>query len=677
MQFLESLLPAHFTRRNRVIFFLALLFSFFSLVALFKVAPKDETQVRKMLATLVDQEHYVTRKFSNSLSFIEVDKGDKLFNGDQIFTGDKSSAKVVFSKSGNVLNIPPKGLVKIEEGQSGENVDIQKGLAEFVIQKGQSMNITQGNETITLQTGADEVGTGKIFFNDNKMILQVDSGKIRLNDGAGKVQELNKFETVSLEGENIKKVIGVGLISPVRGQQIDIWKGLSVEWSSKTGIEMILAKDNSFKEIVGRVNAPTSPYMWNLPLQEGRYYFRVLPVGSKTMEGVTFPLVMVSPHMIKDFLPIDQTTLSLKRGEAVKFSWSAVPAIAYKVTIVDQNGGNATHKTELPELILNDLKGTSIDWSVAPQLASGIFLADSVKNRLNFNFEGENKILMPKDHQNFIFGKDKVALAWTSSQDENMTIKITNLTKNEVVYSKDTQDNKLEFSPEAPGEYVFEVASKDYPGSVASKVNFFAISRIAEWDLQNQVELSSIDPEEKKVELKFTPAIPDLNDIEVSIYSDENLKNKISSSKVLSKTILYKVKKFGNYCFVLRAMNTTSVWKPSKTKCIYYKEVAPFDTIASANNIILKYAKVNGIGSYLINLPLVERASIYEVQVFNGKKDIVFSDKSKSNVITWPSRKTGIFYYRYRVVDSKGRQSAYSRFSKLIFPISPLTEWRE
>lgn len=677
MQFLEPLLPPHFTRRNRVIFFLALLFSFFSLVALLKVAPKDETQARKMLATLVDQEHYVTRKFSNSLSFIEVDKGDKLFNGDQIFTGDNSFAKVVFSKSGNILNIPPKGLVKIEEGQSGENVDIQKGLAEFVIQKGQSMNITQGTETITLQTGADEVGTGKIFFNDNKMVLQVDSGKIRLNNGAGKVQELNKFETVSLKGESIKKVMGVGLLSPVRGQQIDIWKGLSVEWSSKTGIEMILAKDNSFKEIVGRVNATTSPFIWNLPLQEGRYYFKVLPVGSKTLEGVTLPLEMVSLHRIKDFFPEDQTTLSLKRGESVKFSWSPVPAIAYKVTLVDQNAKVTTHKTELPELLLNDLKGTGVDWSVAPQLPSGFFLGDSVKNRLNLNFDGENKILMPKDHQNFLFGKDKVALRWMSSPGEVTLIKITNLTKNEVNFSSDTQENKLDFSPEAPGEYLFEVSSKDYPGSVVAKVNFSAVSRVAEWDLQAPVELGSIDQEEKKVELRFTPAVVDLNDIELSIYSDENLKKKISTSKVLSKTIIYKVKKFGNYCFVLTAVTKASVWIPSKTQCIYYKEIAPFATLASTKNIILEYAKINGVGSYLINLPLVERASIYEVQVFDEKKNIVFVDKSKNNVITWPSRKTGLFYYRYRVVDNKGRQSAYSRFSKLIFPISPLTEWEE
>lgn len=164
MQKLDKNLSPHFKRRNRVVFLLALLFSAAALFALWKLQPKDDDQSRVMLATLVDQKQYVTRKFSNSLSFIEISKGEKLFNGDQIFTGDNSTAKVVFMKSGNILNIPERGLVKIEEGLYGENVDIQKGLAEFVIQKGQSMNITQGTETITLKTGENEQGSGKIFL---------------------------------------------------------------------------------------------------------------------------------------------------------------------------------------------------------------------------------------------------------------------------------------------------------------------------------------------------------------------------------------------------------------------------------------------------------------------------------------------------------------------------------
>lgn len=677
MQFLESLLPPHFTRRNRIIFFLAILFSFASLVALLKVTPKNETQKRTMLATLVDQDQYVTRKFSNSLSFMEIDKGEKLFNGDQIFTGENSTAKVVFSKSGNILNIPPRGLVKIEEGQSGENVDIQKGLAEFVIQKGQSINITQGTETIVLKANDNEKGTGKIFFNNNKMILQVDSGQISLNDKKGKVQEVNKNETFSLDGDDITKVPGVGLTSPIWGQKIDIWKGVSLEWSNKGAIEVILAKDSAFKDVVGRVTAAKSPHHWTLPIEEGRYYLMVKPAHTKVKEGTSFPLEMYLANSIKTFSPADHSNINLKRGEGIKLSWNEVPALKYKVSIRDQDGKTKVMMTQTPELTVAALKGGTLEWSVAPQLSTGAFLADSVTNHVRLIYDGQNKILSPKEQQSFIFGKDKIALDWSAAQNERTHIKLINTTQNRVTLEKDMQDSKLDFSPEAPGLYSFELSSKDYPSAQPAKVNFSVAARIADWELKAPVELASIDVEEKKVELKFLPMTKDLSEIELSIYNDEALKNKITSSKVPSAKIIYTVKKFGKFCFILRPTDKSSVWLPSGTQCIFYKEMLPFDEIANTKNIILKYTKVNGIGSYLINLPVVPRAAFYEIQVFDGSQKIVFADKSKNNIITWPSSKTGIFYYKYRVADNKGRLSDYSGVSKLIFPISPLTDWQE
>lgn len=677
MQFLESLLPPHFTRRNRIIFFLAILFSLVSLVALLKVAPKDEGHARKMLATLVDHNQYVTRKFNNSLSFIEIDKGDKLFNGDQIFTGENSTAKVVFSKSGNILNIPPRGLVKIEEGQSGENVDIQKGLAEFVIQKGQSINIIQGSETITLKANDTEQGTGKIYFNDKKLVLQVDSGQISMNDTKGKVQEVNKNETFALLGNDIKKVEGVGLTSPVWGQKIDIWQGLSLQWSSKGAVEAILAKDSAFNEVVGRVTASASPHNWPLPLEEGRYYLMVKPANKKVKEGTSFPLEMYSAHSIKTFSPADRSNINLKRGQGIKLSWNEVPAQKYKVTLYDQDRKSKVLMTETPELVVEDVKGSTLEWAVAPQIASGAFLADSATNHINISYEGENNIISPKREQNFIFNKDKILLNWSAAKDERMHVKLVNTNLNQVAIDKDILENKIDFIPEAPGIYSLEVSSRDYPSSNPAKINFSVAARIADWELKAPIELGSIDLEEKKVELKFTPLVKELSEIELSVYNDAGLKNKIVSSKVLSGTIIYTVKKFGTYCFILRPLNKSSVWLPSSTQCINYKEMAPFDVIANTKNIILKYTKVNGVGSYLINLPIVERASIYEVQVFDDAQKVVFADKAKTNVITWPSSKTGIYYYKYRVVDSKGRLSDYSGVSKLIFPISPLTEWQE
>ncbi|MBY0416338.1 MAG: hypothetical protein K2Q18_19340, partial [Bdellovibrionales bacterium] len=221
---MKTILPTHFTRINRIIFFLSLLFSALAFVALLNVSPTDDNQSRKLLATLAEEEQYVTRKFSDSLSFSEVNRGDKLYNGDQIFTGDNSRAKIIFLKSKNVLNIPPRGLVKIEEGESGENVEIQKGLAEFVIQKDQVLNIVKGEEKVVLTSTGSGDNIGKIFYKKDKLIVQVNKGAVDLQNKEGKKESVKKDEVVSVSAVEkvITKIVSTMTSSPLPDQKVDI-----------------------------------------------------------------------------------------------------------------------------------------------------------------------------------------------------------------------------------------------------------------------------------------------------------------------------------------------------------------------------------------------------------------------------------------------------------------------
>ena len=677
MQIFKIFFPAHFTNRNKVVLLVSLLLSIASLIALFKLQIKDDDQSRKMLATLVDQKKFVSRKFDNSLSFIEINKGEKLFNGDQVFTGDDSTAKVVFQKSGNVINIPPKGLVKIVEGANGETVDIQKGLAEFIIQKGQIMNITQGNESFTLKNDDNEEGSGRIFFKDNKLVLEVDAGRINLIDSSGAVQEFKKSESAPVEDEVVEKISGVGLIHPVSEQEIDIWQSLDLEWSNKAGIDAVLYRDSEYKEVVSSTTAETSPYNWSLPLEEGRYYLMVKVAGTEDKEATSIALNMISKNKITSFTPANNASVNIKRSDSLKLSWNEVPASAYRVTIKNQDNEKISFMTDKPEYEVQGIKGSSLDWSVAPQLASGVFLSDSETNHVSLIFESENTIISPKENQQFLLGKDKIIMSWTVIKNERSNVKITNISTNKVILEKDLIDGKMIFKPESPGAYSFAISSKNYPSATPNEVKFSVVSKIADWELNDPVEISSVDSEEKKIELKFIPLNKNLAEYELNVYNDSVLQDKILTSKVTSSKIIYTIKDFGTFCFILRPLSKVSAWLPSSNQCIIYSQKAPFDIIAATKNIVLKYTKVNGIGSYLITLPVVDRANFYEIQVFNNSKKVIFSDRSKSNVIVWPSNKAGAFYYKYRVIDSKKRVSDYSGVSKLIFPISPLTDWNE
>jgi hypothetical protein len=684
MRFIETLLPAHFTRLNRIIFILSLLFSIVAFIALLKITPKDEDTARKLLATLVEEEQYVTRKFSNALSFTEVKKGDGLFNGDQIFTGDNSRARIVFLKSKNVLNIPPRGLVKIEEGESGENVEIQKGLAEFIIQKDQKLNIIQGTETLVLtsaSTGSgvgDGAGTGKIFFNNDKLIVQVKSGQVNINDSKGKVQAIKKDETVSVSAieKVITKIITSGLSSPSSDKKVDIWEGLDLVWSHNGAIEATLSKTSDFSEVVGKVTANTSPYKWMAPLEVGKYYLKVKVVDPKAKDESPISLTTFSPHMINTFVPEDNATVNLKRGEDLHLSWNEVPAEKYRISIETSDGQKNTYLSSKPEVVLPAIKASSIEWSVAPLLKSSLFLDYTAKKKVNITFEGENKIVAPKMGQVFNFGKDKIQLTWTSMPCENLHMKITDSNEQEIL-NKDMQGTQSDFTPKSPGRYTLSISSKDYPALPAASTTFLVQSVAAQWLSKETIKLESIDPEEKNVEMKFETLNKNLSELELVVFGDENLKTKLRSGKVLSKTVKYPVKNFGTYCLMVQAFDKNSPWLPSSSKCIVYTQTSAFDKMPAPKNTLMKFEQINGVASYSFEVPVVPRATIYEVQVFRDQlgKSLVYTDRSNSNVFKWPTKKAGVYFYKYHVFDSKQRSSDYSGMAKLAFPISPLSEW--
>lgn len=678
MRLIETLLPTHFTRVNRIIFFLSLLFSVTALIALLNVSPKEENQSRMLLATLVGQEKYVTRKFSNSLSFNEINKGEKLFNGDQIFTGENSRAKIVFFKSKNVLNIPPRGLVKIEEGKSGINIEIQKGLAEFIIQKDQTLNIIKGTETVVLTSTAAGNGTGKVYYNNNKLILQVESGQVNVQDSKGKQQNIKKDETVSLDDNNIVKIVTAMMTSPASGDKIDIWQGMDIAWKNKGPVEVTLSKKSDFSDITAKITATSSPFHWNPPMEVGKYYFKMKSTMAKAKEEPIVELEMYSRYSITEFTPANDSTVNLKRGESLRLSWNAVPADNYKVTLYNADSTKNSFTTTKNELILAENKASLIQWSVAPFLKSGVLLQDSAKKSVKVTYDGENKILTPTDGQKFYFLKDKIFLSWASTPQEKMHLKIVD-SKQQIILEKDTQANQLEFTPRSADHYFVELTSKDYPNIAPGTTKFTVEAIVAEWLSKEAVKITSVDPVEQKVEMKFEAINKNLKELELIVYNDEGLKNKLIAGRVLSKTISYPVKNFGTYCLQIRAFDKKSAWLPSAAKCITYSAKTAFDKMSTPKNIVMKYIELNGVGSYSMEVPVMPRAELYEIQVFKDMegKNLVFTERSKTTVIKWPTKKTGVYFYRYKGFDNKQRSSEYSGMAKLVFPISPLTDWKE
>ncbi|MDO9181271.1 MAG: hypothetical protein Q7U04_02630, partial [Bacteriovorax sp.] len=84
-----------------------------------------------------------------------------------------------------------------------------------------------------------------------------------------------------------------------------------------------------------------------------------------------------------------------------------------------------------------------------------------------------------------------------------------------------------------------------------------------------------------------------------------------------------------------------------------------------------------GNETFKIVVPTIDKAVKYHLEIFSDSlgKTLTYSADSALPEILWNTNRSGIYYIKYKVYDNKQRESEFSSFSKLIFPISPLSDW--
>ena len=73
----------------------------------------------------------------------------------------------------------------------------------------------------------------------------------------------------------------------------------------------------------------------------------------------------------------------------------------------------------------------------------------------------------------------------------------------------------------------------------------------------------------------------------------------------------------------------------------------------------------------------MKEAVKYEFSIYKDDKgkNLVFRDATSSPEFKWTTRRSGVFFLQYKVTNKRGRSSELSPFSRIIFPISPLSNW--
>ena len=237
-----------------------------------------------------------------------------------------------------------------------------------------------------------------------------------------------------------------------------------------------------------------------------------------------------------------------------------------------------------------------------------------------------------------------------------------------------TKDNYNKLYSEA--EYIFE-KEEVFEKDVFKSINFS--EKKAKEAVETKESLLALLNSHHlyKSKFKFSNTLVDFDKIPSNI--KENIIGEYNRVKVSynQKSLNVTLDRVGRYFWkiVYCGENENSFHRGSRIK--YFDLKLPANNKPYVNPLkkkLIYYKKRKGIHTNIITLAKISIAKLYILEVFKDKKlkNMIFSRTIKSNVAYWISKRSGTFYYRYKIVDIWGRTSPFSNIGNLLFPISPL-----
>ncbi len=646
MNFLETFFPDYFSQVDRRWVYSSITLSVLSLVALITVRPSFNTNNKKVVAEIITYKNKVKFKDSSSLSFYDVGRNELLRNKDEVFTGANSIAEVRFIRSKTKIKIPSSSLVRIEDDGSGETIELKEGLVDIVLEKGSSINLRMNGLIKELKTAKD-IAEIKAFLTNGKLSLYSDD--LSINNRSG------NFE----------------IVSPVPGENISTDEAIKVVMNKPGKYVATLSKHAEFNRGTSSVTFSGDNYAWSSNLDVGDYYLKV----TLDKEEQIIPVRLTSKFLIDGIIPADGEMLNLFPGESVRFSWNDVGAKSYKIQTRDVFNNVQNYLTSTNEVVVKNLKGPEIEWSISPEIKDGKYsnATKTIKTQLNF----KGKIDLLGELKNSMMSFEKMpTVNWNGGENLTYLVRVLKNVEEQEVLRKTIKANNFELPILKKGTYHLEISSVEYPGLKKVEHEFDVKDPVLTWSGTNEPEIRSTE-DINKISLKY------------KMETIENLKpkveHKIYNKKILISTLSHNLDEmsnlnidvFGKHCLIAIPTVLSKYIGPSQEHCFEMIKTPVFPPLLKNKDLILEYVKKNGVDTYKINLPAVEKATKYKIEIYKqaNATELVYVAEGSSSEFFWSTNRSGIYFLRYKVFDSRNRSSDLSPVSKLIFPISPLSNW--
>jgi hypothetical protein len=579
------------------------------------------------------------RKVPGTLSWINTQPNDVLYNGDQILTDEQSSVVVSFD-NGSQLYVGPQSLIKVEVVSNQYQIQLIKGQLRIEEEKGESPTkiihsdtgqvaiMKKGEEFTTSKEGIAKVPK-KLGYLENGEVNYLKSPK------QGTVIDPNITEQINVQLTESQS----GTLSLVNGDGVQVYE-TKLSNSKSTNIEMPSPGRYTTKltspegKIIGRssfkVSAFNSPKI-TIPAKTSVHKGEKIPIKWTGRSGINYILRITSPEGTTEKLLTTSSYDMIAKKSGVH---------VVEVSIMDGNTEYSGSKASI------DLK-----------VADGLIISNEQLNQII-----PEKSVATLEVQNEVANKSLIFEL--SNRDDFSEIKKTFPAKGQIG----------SIVMEDPGIYYVRARTQDAYPLVSPIAKITVKTPVAKIDKRYQ-QKQAISESGVVANLRWNK-LNSVKELDVQVAKDASFRDIIFEKTIEDESIKIELPSIGSYFWRTLPNDAPEFVSPSEVFPLQMELPAAVTVPRIIPQQILDYEDEDGIASYRIKIPEQKNIKMYFLEIFAdaGATKLVWKNSSEKPVINWISNRSGKYYYRIKVQDTWGRTSNYSSIGELVFPISPLVE---
>jgi hypothetical protein len=651
---------------------------------------------REKIAQLLNSKNIIKRKLNGQTSWFDVKGGQELYTNDYIYSYEDSEAQIQFENN-DQIQISPNTLFQIKK----KNNQIEMGLTSG------SFIANFSNESEQKQLTVNVQGKNVVLrpVGDTKLIIGVGEkgAEITVTKGALQVdgRELKSSQKVTIsenQKEWVMQNLNLKTEAPLDGAKYYFDKSQDILFRlalSRNGqYQLIVSRDVSFNNVLVKKEFNSPVVSWSFE-EGGTYYWKVQEFDSENKI-----LAESLPHnfrAIKKSAPIwenaDEETFQVLEMENknIPLEWNEIDSSAYDVEV--KHDGHLQLIT-VNKNIFEFLPKAGGKYSIRVRAKYDDHFSDwsEVKNiQVTYLQTPPTPVFIDyptPDALYYLHPNYPVQIRFTWNMLMGLNYHFQLKVNDVIKFDDELKQNSFEFPLEKSAILKWRIRSVHSQGVYSPWTNWME-SNIT---IQNQ-KANWLPEEGSEVVLTRPQQLTQFHwsanseEVEFELSKDENFQKIVHQKKLFESQIEIPIAEVGTYYWRTRYTNTSGKTMYSPPIKVKFRPTPPPDKPEIDSEILIKIKKKTKRTSFIkyiidlflpasyaedgesveIKLPKNTQAKFYHVEIYKDESEeqLLYTTKSKSEIINWRKGNAGTFYLRYSIIDHWDQEGPFSDFSKL------------